>query len=164
MKNPTLQRWAGTPGVIMVVRDGPTEPWYLLGSGSKELEEELVDIETVPSSVALGKRPSTIVESDLDAPNAKRLKHSTENTNDLSESSTRPCVAPPRNPIASQVLHAHSFSEHGNALGTGDLFLTDGFRERWCHCDSVGYSKKPALQFCLLGLVYTVAELKPVSP
>ena len=37
------------------------------------------------------------------------------------------CTAPPANPRAKVALDA----------GTGDVFLTEGFRERWCRCARV---------------------------
>jgi E3 ubiquitin-protein ligase UBR7 len=39
------------------------------------------------------------------------------------------CLAPPANPVAEKIFQDAS-------LGAGDVFLTEGWRERWCRCDS----------------------------
>ncbi|KAF9527218.1 hypothetical protein CPB83DRAFT_856573 [Crepidotus variabilis] len=133
LQNITLRRWAGTHGVIMVVRDGPTLPWRRFESDGREDGEETVNIEAVPSLVKLGKRPSTILDSEN--PDPKRLKASSVDPSHSHHQIT-PCLAPPQNPFVQKVLSALSFPDFSSSLGTADLFLTEGFRERWCHCDS----------------------------
>jgi len=130
-QNPTLIRWAGTAGAIMVVRDSPGDPWRRL-NGSTKVDQELVQVEEdLQNDSTVGtKRPSSL--STLDEPKAKRSK----NTRDDELTSSIPCLAPPQEPLARKFLSSSNKWEPETSLGTGDIFFTLGFKDRWCHCDS----------------------------
>lgn len=135
-RNPTLMRWAGTHGVLMVGRDSPSHPWRLLEGPWNRTEGENVQVDGDEPAVKLGmKRPSTATDRD-DAAGAKRHRRSTDA--DPSQSPV-PCLASPQNPLALKILANLSSSERNTSLGTGDIFLVDGFRERWCRCSSVSF-------------------------
>ncbi|KAJ3537031.1 hypothetical protein NMY22_g5770 [Coprinellus aureogranulatus] len=119
-KIPILKKYAGSPGAIMVVRDTPEASWQRIGDVPSESQEDhvIVDEETLNTG---SKR--RLPSSSTDVPEAKRPRGSL--------SSSVKCLAPPAHPLARKVLEQSSTSE----LGTGDIFLTDGFRDRWCNCD-----------------------------
>lgn len=130
--NATLKRYAGTPGVLMVTRDEP-DGWKVIGEDGA-CEEQEVDIDTKPeaSTNAGVKRARSLSPSKptFEKPDAKRLRASPS-----SNSAPRPCLAPSRNPIAPQIYA--SLTNGDASLGAGDIFLTDGWRNRWCQCNSV---------------------------
>ncbi|KAF4610255.1 hypothetical protein D9613_010658 [Agrocybe pediades] len=128
-RNPTLTRWAGTSGVMMIVRDNVSDPWRRL-NGSVKATLEVIEIEDSQSASLLGvKRPPS--PSVLEGPEAKRLKGSslTENPSDSL------CLAPPQEPLAQKILSSLNIDPE-SSLGTGDIFLAPGFMDRWCHCGS----------------------------
>jgi E3 ubiquitin-protein ligase UBR7 len=152
LKFDTLKRWAGIKGIMMVVRDNASSPWKILdGSGDDDDEEGDVDLADETTSTTAGtKRPLAL--SAVDVPEAKR---------------PRPCgvgmstayLAPPPNVVAQNILaHCNSVNKDGS-LGTGDVFLTEGWRERWCRCKLVSSATTrlfiyfmPCFSQCLLSL------------
>jgi len=128
-RNLTLRRWAGTSGVMMIVRDSPSEPWRRL-NGSVKATPEFIEIDDSQPASSLGvKRP--LSPSALEGPEIKRSKGSSTET-----SSHSSCLAPPKEPIAQKILSSINIDGE-SSLGTGDIFLTPGFMDRWCHCYSV---------------------------
>ncbi|KAJ7054120.1 hypothetical protein C8F01DRAFT_1163977, partial [Mycena amicta] len=104
---PTLQRIVGTPGVMTVTRKDVHSPWAPLGGAPAEEPHSTGD-----------KRPPSPTEAE---PAAKRA--------------TRPCLAPAA--VASvQAAYADDIVDWDAALCTGDAFLTEDFRTKWCRCDS----------------------------
>lgn len=128
--NPTLKRWAGTPGLSMIVRDSPQQSWRCL----VDEESGVYDACSSPSIVGV-KRP--LSPSDTGIPEAKRVRGK-------SPSSELPgtCLAPPRNSIAAEIFICYD-PLLGHPRGRGDIFLSEGFRSRWCHCNSCLPSIKP---------------------
>lgn len=139
---PVVRRYAGTPGALMVVRDVPGGPWSVIG---REAESGAnVEVETVEARKGLDtgvgeKRARSPTKGESDAPNAKRARVSPE------ASSSPPCLAPPVNSLAQQIFDkslskmdgAATSSGEEDVCGEGDIFLTEGFRDRWCQCSSV---------------------------
>ncbi|EDR09981.1 uncharacterized protein LACBIDRAFT_318396 [Laccaria bicolor S238N-H82] len=128
----TLKKWAGTRGAMMVVRNSTTEPWRCL-NGDTQHPEELVTVDDSSTTLTSGaKRP--LSPSLAQEPDAKRARGTS------SSSATSPpsnaCIAPPRNPYAQKLFEDGISFDLDYSLGTGDVFLTDGFRERWCRCHS----------------------------
>ncbi|KAL4247816.1 E3 ubiquitin-protein ligase UBR7 [Abortiporus biennis] len=154
LKIDTLKKYAGTPGILMVIRDSTKDPWKVIGetnpqtTGSAEAERsgDIVNVQDVESgSVAVGqKRPRA--GSLGDEPQTKKVRdEGGENSTISTHSSNGPCLAPPINQIAQEILstiESHSSSPNSSSsipmesLGSGDLFLTEGFRERWCRCNA----------------------------
>lgn len=130
-KVPILRRYAGTKGVIMVVRDGEQGAWQRLEGESLETsredcEEPSLDVTGTPA--ASTKRPRSLSSSQDGEPDAKRTRVST----------FTPCLAPAVNRFAQTILDDNmSGSANPTHKGTGDIFLTEGFRERWCRCERV---------------------------
>jgi len=138
-RSPLLQRWAGTLGAMMVVRDSPNEAWRRLNGGVVDVDESVDIEESNQGSTSSGvKRPRSPTPDD--GPDAKRVK-TDGNVGSGSPKPTAPCLAPVQPPLARTVMASlvaeGSISESG--LGAGDVFLTEGFRERWCHCPTVSF-------------------------
>ncbi|KAF8154609.1 hypothetical protein B0H34DRAFT_660833 [Crassisporium funariophilum] len=129
--NATLKRWAGTYGAMMVVRDDLAGPWRCLNGLSTEAEGSALEADLNSSSRSGAKRP--LSPSAFHEPDAKRAKAS---SNAPLLPSSRPCLAPPQDPLACTVLANLNISDPNTSLGAGDIFFTLGFRDRWCHCDS----------------------------
>ena len=113
----------------MVVRDDPSSPWRVL-EGSRDSEtdgEKLELIDADGPSTSGAKRPRTI--SGTDVPEAKRTR--------LSPESSSLCIAPAPNLVARKIYEQPSLGDAVSSLGTGYLFLTEGWRARWCRCKSV---------------------------
>ncbi|OSD08025.1 hypothetical protein PYCCODRAFT_1381299 [Trametes coccinea BRFM310] len=141
-----LRRVAGTPGALMVVRGSVDRPWQIIGKDELS-ETSTVDIETkaekpakdAPEATAAGeKRERSPTEGE--EPQAKKARVSPE------AESESPCLAPRQDPRVARLLseldHNADVSgeEAGGAegaeryLGAGDVFLTEGWRDRWCRC------------------------------
>jgi len=125
---------------MMVVRESPNEPWRRLNGGVADADEAVDIGETSQEGTSSGvKRPRS--PTPADGPEAKRVK-TDGNVDSGSPKPTAPCLAPVQPPLARTVManfvSEGSISESG--LGSGDVFLTEGFRERWCHCRMVGFS------------------------
>ena len=149
----TLKKWAGTRGAMMVVRNSTTEPWRCL-NGDTQHPEELVTVDdSSTQSASSAKRP--LSPSLAHEPDAKRARGSS------SSSTTSPlstaCIAPPRNPYAQKLFEDGISFDLDRSLGTGDVFLTDGSRERWCRCHAASFS------FLMMMFVLTTCWIS-VSP
>ena len=130
---PTLKRYAGTPGALMVVRDAPEQPWKIIGNESTNVDAsvEVAEEARLPEADVGGKRARS--PEDADAPTAKRPRMSTE------LSASQPCLAPFESPVAQRLLSStpENATTTVPSLGDGDVFLTEGWRERWCRCQAV---------------------------
>lgn len=127
----TLRRYAGTQGVIMVVRDSEDSPWRKLGGNPlcadapTAMEDDLLDIDD--SLAGPGQKRSRSHSFHSEAPERKK-QHV------LPEPSS-PCLAPAPNLIAQAIFqNSQQLSDTKVALGEGDVFLTEGWRGRWCRC------------------------------
>ena len=121
----TLKRWAGTRGVMMVVRDDASAPWKVLGDAREGEEGDNEDIDTTAAGTKRARPPSS-----GNIPEAKRPRPS--------EGLSTSCLAPPPNPVAQNIFALRNSVDNSASLGMGDVFLTEGWRERWCRCLSVG--------------------------
>lgn len=114
----------------MVVRDSPDDPWRRLNCMDVDQRPIEVDDTQEATSRAGTKRP--LSPSALEEPDAKRVKPSHEDTMGFTT-----CLTPPQHPLAKHILSSLDNANAVSALGAGDLFLTSGFRDRWCRCQSV---------------------------
>ncbi|KIY65358.1 hypothetical protein CYLTODRAFT_456375 [Cylindrobasidium torrendii FP15055 ss-10] len=113
---PILTRYAGTEGCMIVVRDKPEDAWRVYTPETPKTDIEVAESDALPGS----KRPLDAAAEERDA---KRPRIT--------------CLAPAPNPIAQQILSKSNITvvtEDACPQGTGDVFLTEGFRERWCRC------------------------------
>ncbi|KZP23381.1 hypothetical protein FIBSPDRAFT_786274 [Athelia psychrophila] len=127
---PVLRRYAGTPGVRIVVRDSDTAIWRV--EGAPESESEPVEVGD-EADVATGSK-RTRAEDGADESDAKRARVSPSLITDPKATPTSPCLAPPPNPLATDIMTRHANGDPSR--GAGDIFLADGWRERWCRCSS----------------------------
>jgi len=112
----------------MVVRDDLASPWKRLDQPGVADDSNHVD--TSPGSSAIGIKRA-LSPSGSEVPNAKR-------TRGVSQALTRRsslCLAPQPNFVAQSIV-ANRETSAETLLGTGDIFLTENFRERWCRCAS----------------------------
>ncbi|RDX54503.1 hypothetical protein OH76DRAFT_1373248 [Lentinus brumalis] len=146
-----LRKVAGTPGALMVVRsaDSPAERWIIIGKDeAKEMAPVEVDPqdgiktnEALPQAAAGDKRERS--SSISEEHQAKRVRVSP------GAESITPCLAPAQDPGVRKLLDsldtasredADANVEEGNHAeryyGAGDVFLTEGWRARWCRCKS----------------------------
>lgn len=132
---PILCRYAGTPGVSIVVRENDTAQWRV--EGTPEPESDPVEVGD-EADVATGSK-RTRTEDKVEEGDAKRARVSEDasalDANNPAPASKSPCLAPPPNAIATDIMRRRTNADL--SLGAGDVFLTDGWRERWCHCSSV---------------------------
>ncbi|KAF7798074.1 hypothetical protein EIP86_009288 [Pleurotus ostreatoroseus] len=143
----TLKRYAGTPGVLMVARDDAESAWKVVDSVTEAIknEREHLDVDFGPpikteptdadikieqnGDAAVGnKRPHP--DDTADTPDAKRHRLGDDTLAGSSplDNNNKICLSPPTNPLAQRILNG------ATSLGAGDVFLTDGFRDRWCKC------------------------------
>ncbi|KAG5645679.1 hypothetical protein DXG03_005517 [Asterophora parasitica] len=118
----------------MVIRDSPIEPWRRLKDESLSTGNHgnFVDIEStniIGEPTTGKKRP--LSPSNSDPPEAKRPRAGSVTP----VQSPVPCLAPPPNSTAQKIFSLLDALTQ-SSLGSGDVFLSEGFRERWCHCAS----------------------------
>ena len=161
---PILQAWAGTPGVIMVVRDGPESSWKVIGI----LQEEEGDLDIDAGPEAEEKIPARSEASDPghthahattqslsedaspsqeDPDTVQGKKRSLADSNPSSDSpsvkrsrTSGTSVDTPQRACLVPAVHPIAqavFTQSGmQTLGAGDIFLSGDWRKRWCSCDS----------------------------
>lgn len=135
---PTIRKWAGTKGAMMVTRASNSEPWEVLNVDS-DTEENLSITEdkhnTSSSSTAGMKRPYEASSSEVsEEQKPKRVRTTTA---ELLAETQSPCLAPPLEERGQNVLSLISASPPNYDLGSGDIFFASGFRSRWCRCHKV---------------------------
>ncbi|EJD07863.1 uncharacterized protein FOMMEDRAFT_130921 [Fomitiporia mediterranea MF3/22] len=148
-----FRRWAGTSGAIMVVRDDVDAPWTTVGCPSEDIQVEISgESETVTGRslsdpgkdraiAAGGKRTLEAAPSEAsEETRAKRPRTSSGGDaggSGVAHSIAKSvCIAPQQPRKALEVLDAVSSSRPNFDFGAGDVFLTDGWRTRWCRCDN----------------------------
>ncbi|CAE6502605.1 unnamed protein product [Rhizoctonia solani] len=137
----TLKRYAGTKGFRMVVPSEQAGEFKVLGEDWEEEEgEEEVDVVgdgDQGAGVGTKRRASGTGIEDEQANKRPRAEESTftsSDTNPPASTSTRPisspnrCTAPPINSLAQSIL--------SDPTAHGDVFLSAGWRERWCRCET----------------------------
>ena len=149
-----LRKIAGTPGALMVVRSSENEPWRVIGiQGADSARVDLEGKDANGSGAGkdedvLGTGVKRERESSIGAePSAKRARVSPD-------AESAPCLAPPQDPRVKALLYALGDPLNGDVvekggkeggsleqvekyLGAGDIFLTEGWRNRWCRCRNV---------------------------
>ena len=138
-----VRRYAGTDGAMIVVRETGEGPWVILGKDSRGEAEVSADEEPqarspegLPSTSGSNKRS---FEGEMQAfPEENRLKRPRmsdhENSDDDDATS---CTAPPASEKIQGILDKVFAKEPDYTLGAGDVFLTEGWRTRWCQCAKV---------------------------
>ncbi|CAK5262231.1 unnamed protein product, partial [Mycena citricolor] len=110
---PALKLIVGTLGAIAVVRDSPEASWRKLG-----VPDDDAAAVSNPAKRAAGEEEGEKV--------IKRARADSSGASSSTTTTATICRAPQT-----------ELDVDDPALCSGDVFLTDGFRERWCRCDSV---------------------------
>ncbi|KAJ6551345.1 hypothetical protein B0H19DRAFT_995879 [Mycena capillaripes] len=126
---PTLRRVVGTPGALTVVRADVASPWTRLGDEAAGEDVPVVIADADAASIGVKRPSSPPVEGE---PAAKRAR--TESSSESTSAKPKACLAPPAEPLV-QGAFASAELDWDVALCTGDVFLTENFRARWCRCD-----------------------------
>jgi hypothetical protein len=133
---------------MMVVRNDPSAPWRIIGDHPVE---NVVDVSDETGATSAGtKRPRSSSTTDINPPEAKRARASP-----APATLSAPCLAPSPNITADAIFTSRE--KNGVALGAGDIFLTEGWRDRWCHCSSVSLT----IPFCCLNIQFSVSAILP---
>ena len=162
LANETLRRWAGTKGVMMVVRsqhekevtqveEGGIDPRWKVLNGEDEKVGAEVDV--TPEGKRLLVGGEVCVEAErarkrLRVEGGSRVIVSTGSPQVAlrvaSPEAEAHCLAPPPISLSQRVLkrlYARTSKPDTETkmdeLGEGDIFLTEGWRERWCRCPKV---------------------------
>lgn len=161
---PPLRTCAGTSGAFVVVRDAPSAPWRAVGEKDGEADEEVdvisgggslgqntlvaeADGNDIAAGVKRARSPDAALPETAAPPKRARgdsiAAPSSFTAAPVVPTATYACVMPAPNPLV-QALFARldqdataSESDGGAPEGAGDVFLTEGWRERWCRCPSV---------------------------
>lgn len=126
-----LQKWAGTPGAIIVTRPRSDEPWRLEQNLHSDVNSQLETGQPSGAPMIGSKRPLSPFDP---LPESKRSRTSY----DVAEP-TLSCFVPSPNPVASRIYARglETALDLSTSLGSGDIFFTEEFRSRWCRCDTV---------------------------
>lgn len=139
--NPTLRKWAGTKGAMMVYRPPAADGWKVLDGDTEEDGNLSVEIDNQNTSEGRHSSTEAVVSGSkrrLDSPvseetSSKRVRVAAGE----SKGRSSPCLAPSKNPLAQAILDKMILDPTNNELGSGDVFFTEGWRERWCRCEEV---------------------------
>ncbi|QRW21085.1 hypothetical protein RhiXN_06074 [Rhizoctonia solani] len=123
-KIPTVKRYAGTKGFRMVVpAEGGVEGFRILG---EEWDEERRASDAGADEQA-SKRPRAEDPNPTPTDTPSSFNDTSASTPDDPIPPTR-CTAPPINSLAQTFL--------ADPTAYGDVFLSAGWRERWCRCET----------------------------
>lgn len=118
----------------MIVRSVDRQEWHIIGGRGavEELEALEVDVDAPATPVAIGiKRPRSVSGPNIQNEKRARTSHTPTGNNNAS------CLAPTMNAVAQKVL-SNLKGDPEISAGAGDVFLVEGWRDRWCHCTNVG--------------------------
>jgi len=127
----------------MVIRDRGAKNWRILDGVEGQAITDVAASDVSTDEIVAGqKRPRQETDDDVSIePPAKRLHIEAS-----SGGGTRSCKIPFPNPLAHSIFaELDRVASTGTALpdgeppaveSTGDMFLTQGWRERWCKCSN----------------------------
>ncbi|KAF9063015.1 hypothetical protein BDP27DRAFT_1385048 [Rhodocollybia butyracea] len=125
LKIPILQKYAGTFGCLMVIRDEPDSSWKTYQGKSSSPVVDASESSTVSAGNKRSLSPTATHPITLKKPRLSPPSPSNQ------------CLAPEPNTAARKVItDLISTDTISFSIGAGDLFLTEGFRDRWCRCSS----------------------------
>ena len=130
---------------MMVIRNRGAESWRVLDGieGQATAEVAASDASTTNGITAGQKRPRQETDDDASIEPPTKKPHIEPSSTNAATS----CKIPPPNSIALTIFaELDRIASTGTALpdgeppaieSTGDVFLTQGWRERWCKCSNV---------------------------
>lgn len=142
LANATLRRWAGAAGIMMVYSDGLDSNDVPVpgveGDGDIDPRWKILD-----DNISEEIRVSDINdEEDLQPRPTKRRRTEDDIRSPMRTTSEKAvCIAPPVKALAQKILsrleNTKGDSDSKGVIGHGDIFLTEGWRNRWCKCQEV---------------------------
>ncbi len=125
----------------MVYRPPAADGWKVLDGDTEEDGNLSVEIDNQNTSEGRHSSTEAVVSGSkrrLDSPvseetSSKRVRVAAGE----SKGRSSPCLAPSKNPLAQAILDKMILDPTNNELGSGDVFFTEGWRERWCRCEEV---------------------------
>ncbi|KAI5122857.1 hypothetical protein M0805_003150 [Coniferiporia weirii] len=132
LANSTLRRWVGTKGAITVIRDATDAPWTVFDGASED------EVFRNADGAAGNKRTFEAAGDMSEESNTKRPRTESKVGDGTPETAKIECIclAPTRSEKAERILEAIYLEPANFEYGTGDVFLTEGWRMRWCHCEN----------------------------
>ncbi|KAG8930143.1 hypothetical protein FRC02_004582 [Tulasnella sp. 418] len=143
---PVLHRWAGTPGARMIIKRRTSLPHVTPGKvdfGGWTVWGEKIETKDEGDIFDVKKRSSSPPSVDASEPPSKKMR--TEAGPSVAKVSS--CKAPPQDETAQIVLrgvdkrlegspslYSSETSSEDEIIGEGDIFLSEGWRDRWCRC------------------------------
>ena len=133
----------------MVVRSSEGEPWRVIGVEETDIARVDIESKDLGANGRVEEIPSTGIKRERESsvgaePSAKRARVSPD-------AEPAPCLAPSQDLRVKTLLSVldnslnrdparkeeKSLEQPGEFLGAGDVFLTEGWRDRWCRCKNV---------------------------
>ena len=165
--NPMLRKWAGQKEFMMVIRDRGAQSWRILDGVKERATAEVAASDESTDGVMAGqKRPRQGTDDDASiVPPTKKLHIEVSSGNTATS-----CKIPSPNPIAITIFaELDKIASASTALpdgrlpaieSKGDVFLTHGWRERWCNCSNVRSfpSRQPLSHMVYQCLLYLSAR------
>ncbi|CAG8671843.1 5890_t:CDS:2, partial [Acaulospora colombiana] len=147
VQSPMLLKWAGSAGARMVVRKSSSEPWYVYPEAppSQEPAEVKDEIKENGSAVSGQKRTYQEMEGTSQIADTRAEgEPATKKVRRDSETCSAPTPDPPIQALLDRIIAKKGPYLEGEGLqGSGDVFFTPGWRERWCRCKDL--ASKPYL-------------------
>lgn len=117
----------------MVVRDADNQEWKRIENSPAREGTIIVDDGGKSEIAAAGTKRTRTLSTD-DTPAAKKPRASSSSL----VTTSAECIAPPPNPLAQAFFYPQESDR--SVLSSGDIFLSEGFRDRWCRCAKVDIS------------------------
>ncbi|CAG7848942.1 SubName: Full=Related to Protein mlo2 {ECO:0000313/EMBL:CCA71969.1} [Serendipita indica DSM 11827] len=142
--SPMLLKWAGSDGARMVVRSSASEDWFVYPRTleTKQEEETSSTLDTKVGEKRTLDQMTGSSEGHPHEPPAKKPRRD-----------SAPCGAPTPDAAIRELLECIKLKKgpylEGEGLqGAGDIFLTAGWRDRWCKCKecSLYLASRPYLE------------------
>lgn len=133
--NPMLRKWAGTPGVRMVIRHGKESSWIVYGDDETTEED--------PSgATSVGEVGQKRTRDQMEGTSSEENRPSKKPKLGAPPSGcTAPTPDPPIQTLLDRIAKGGPYVDGDGLQGGGDIFFTPGWRQRWCRCKDV--SRRP---------------------
>lgn len=144
MKIWPVRCYAGTEGSMVVMRETTEDPWTILGKPAGDKPDVSADqVSPTEEGIAStsGSNKRSFEGEDSAFPEEVRLKRprtmDSRSSDDDVIRREKACSVPLRSERVQHLLEKVYAEEPDYTLCAGDVFLTEGWRTRWCRCAKV---------------------------